>query len=141
MKIYHFTLQSHTGHSAPPPTQNYFLDSTSIIKNSKYSLEKLLGNYEINVFTIFLVAYLSCFISKISKKEHENFVKHKEGLKTLAESLVQMTCSDLTIFFKIDWVYNIKRVFSRNVAFWWIFWVCQLVICYKTQHFCWKTRI
>ena len=29
--------------------------------------------------------------------------------------------------------------FSRNVAFWRIFWVCQLVTSYKTQHFCWKT--
>ena len=28
-------------------------------------------------------------------------VKHKEGLRTLAESLVQMTCSDFTIFLKL----------------------------------------
>ena len=39
-------------HSAPPPTQNYFLDSTSIIKKFKYSLEKLPGNYEKKIFLL-----------------------------------------------------------------------------------------
>ena len=28
-------------------------------------------------------------------------LKHKEALSTLVESLVQMTCSDFTIFFKL----------------------------------------
>ena len=40
-------------------------------------------------------------------------IKHKEGLRTLAESLVQMTCSDFTNFLKLT-EFTIQNAFSAE---------------------------
>ena len=85
--------------------------------------------------------FKSSLIYKFWTNQHFNHWfedKHKEGLRTLVESLVQMTCSDFTNFLKLT-EFTIWNAFSEQqpnqnldlTNFFEKLW-------YKTQHFCWK---
>ena len=50
-------------------------------------------------------------LTLLDKQGHNPIIKDREGLRLFAESLVLMTCFDLTIFFYFDRDCHIKRVF------------------------------
>ena len=67
-------------------------------------------------------------------------LKHKEAFSTLVESLVQMTCSDFTIFLELaGFAIYIKRLLLWKVAsvLTYLQIICQIKV--SIRLFCWKT--
>ena len=96
-------------HSAPGPTQIFFLDTTSIDKKSRYSLKKLPGSWK-NIFF-----YFEHCVSAISKW-------HLPTCRAEIGEFHSIKCLFWTPIFFMITVFHTMTINTSRISFYWIFW-------------------